>query len=167
MPIIKLPAAMRDVITSALGNDLGRRIEKGRATAVFTYQCAETGESDYIVEFKRSENTKSLASYHGHSKDAKAIETVPLYPESTDMAQALAEDIHIGDGIFMLRHVSPTRGGEPHDFRVEFTPPGSSAVYLALEAKALPGQSVVMERGDLYPPPGHRFNNPSAEYTGA
>ena len=163
MPIIKLPEAMRDVITSALGNDLGRRIEKGRAVAVFTYQGTDTGEHEYLVELKRSENTKALASFHGHSKGAKATEAVPLYPYSTDMTESLAENIHIGDGLFMLRHIPPADDGDPHDFRVEFTPIESSAVYLALEANALDGQSVVMQRGDLYPPPGHKFNNSSAQ----
>ena len=163
MPIIKLPAAMRDVITSALGNDLGRRIEKGRAVAVFTYQCADTGEHEYLVELKRSENTKTLASFHGQSKGAKATEVVPLDPYSTDMTEALSENIHIGDGVFTLRHLPPEGDGEPHDFRVEFTPLESSAVYLALEAKALDGQSVVMQRGDLYPSPGHKFNNSSTQ----
>ena len=163
MAIITLPAAMRDIVTSALGNDLGRRIEKGRAVAIFTYQRAETGEYKYLVEFKRSENTKTLASFHGHGKGEKATEAVPLYPYSTDMTEALAENIHIGDGAFMLRHIPPAGDGEPHDFRVEFTPPESSAVYLALEARALDGRSVVMQRGDLYPPPGHKFNSSSAQ----
>ena len=112
---------------------------------------------------KRSEHTKTLASLHGHSKGEKAAETVPLHPYSTDMTEALAENIHIGDGVFTLRHIPPASDGEPHDFRVEFTPFESSAVYLALEVKALDGQSVVMQRGDLYPPPGHKFNNSSAQ----
>ena len=87
MPIIRLPDAMRDVITSALGNDLGRRIEKGRAVAVFTFQYAETGEHEYLVEFKSAENAKTLASYQGHSQGAQDTEAVPLYPHITDQAQ--------------------------------------------------------------------------------
>ena len=153
MPIIRLPDAMRDVITSALGNDLGRRIEKGRAVAVFTFQYAETGEHEYLVEFKSAENAKTLASYQGHSQGAQDTEAVPLYPHITDQAQALAQGIDIGDGGFVLRHI-PSRGGEPDGFRVVFTPSGSSAVYLALEAKATAGESVVMKRADLYPVKG-------------
>ncbi len=163
MPIIKLTDEMRDAITSALGNELGRRIKTGHAVAVFTYQCAETGEHEYRVEFKRSENTKTVASYQGRSKGAKSAEGIPLYPENTDLAEALAEGIYIGDEICTLRHLPPAGEKEGHDFRVEFTPPGSHAVYLGLEAKAVPGQSVVMERGDLYPAPGHRFNRLSVE----
>ena len=153
MPIIRLPDAMRDVITSALGNDLGRRIEKGRVVAVFTFQHAETDEHEYLVEFKSAENAKTLAAYQGHSKGVKATDAVPLYPYMTDQAQALAQGIDIGDGGFVLRHIPP-EGDEPHGFRVVFTPPGSSAVYLALEAKAIAGESVPMQRADLYPVKG-------------
>ena len=153
MPIIRLPDAMRDVITSALGNDLGRRIEKGRAVAIFTFQHAETGEHEYLVEFKSAENAKTLASYQGNSKGVKPTEAVPLYPYMTDQAKALAQGIDIGDGGFVLRHIPP-EGDEPHGFRVVFTPSGSSAVYLALEAKAIAGESVPMQRADLYPVKG-------------
>ena len=153
MPIIRLPDAMRDVITSALGNDLGRRIEKGRAVAVFTFQHAETDEHEYLVEFKSAENAKTLASYRGNSKGVKATDAVPLYPYMTDQAQALAQGIDIGDGGFVLRHIPP-EGDEPHGFRVVFTPPGSPAVYLALETKAIAGESVPMQRADLYPVKG-------------
>ena len=151
MPIIRLPDAMRDVITSALGNDLGRRIEKGRAVAVFTFQHAETDEHEYLVEFKSAENAKTLASYRGNSKGVKATDAVPLYPYMTDQAQALAQGID--NGGFVLRHIPP-EGDEPHGFRVVFTPPGSSAVYLALETKAIAGESVPMQRADLYPVKG-------------
>ena len=162
MPIIRLTDEMRDAITSALGNELGRRIKSGHAVAVFTYQRAETGEHDYLVEFRRSENAKTVASYRGRSDGAKAAEEVTLRPEHTDWTEAVAEGIYMGDEICTLRHL-PSVGEDGHDFRVEFTPPGSSAVYLGLEAKALPGQSVVMKRGDLYPAPGHRFNRLSAK----
>ena len=162
MPIIRLTDEMRAAITSALGNDLGRRIEWGGAVAIFTFQDSATDEHEYLVEFKRSENAKTVASYRGRSNGAKAAEGVPLYPENMDLVEALAEGIYIGDEICTLRHLPPV-GEEGHDFRVEFTPPGSPAVYLGLEAKAMPGQSVVMERGDLYPAPGHRFNRLSAK----
>lgn len=163
MPIIKLTDEMRDVITSALGNELGRQIARGDAVAIFTYQRAEPGGHEYLVEFRRSENAKTVASYQGHSKGAQAAEAVPLYPENADLAQALAEGIYIGDEICTLRHLPPVGEEEGHDFRIEFTPPGSPAVYLGLEAKAMPGQSVEMKRGDLYPAPGHKFNRLSAK----
>ena len=153
MPIIRLPDALRDVITSALGNDLGRRIEKGRAVAIFTYQSAETGERQYLVEFKSSENAETLASFRGNSNDTKAEEAVPLFPDASHAAQALAENIDIGDAGFVLRHIAPADEGMD-DFRVEFTPPGSSAVYLALEATAREGESVPMQRAELYPTRG-------------
>lgn len=150
MPIIRLPDHLRDGIISGLGNELGRRIEKGRAVAIFTYQSSENGEREYTVEFKNTENAKTLASYQGHSKGAKAAEAVPLYPDTIDVAKALAENTDIGHGIFVLRHCS-SDGDEPPDFRVEFTPPGASAVYLAVEAKANEGQTVVMQRVALNP----------------
>ena len=150
MPIIRLPDALRDVIAGALGNDLGRRIEKGRAVAIFTYQHAETGEHEYLVEFKSVENAKTLASYRGNSKCTKATEIVPLYPDTTELMHALAENIDIGDAGFVLQHIAPVGEGT-HDFRIEYSPPGSSAVYLALEAEALEGESVPMQRAELYP----------------
>ena len=150
MPIIKLPDAMRDVITSALGNDLSRRIGRGQAVAVLTYQCSETGDHQYLVEFKRAENAKTLASFQGHSSGPDGTEPVPLSPKLDDGAEALAQGIDTGDGGFVLRHIQ-SAGAEPHDFRVEWTPPESSAVHLALEAKARAGESVPMERADLYP----------------
>ena len=162
MPIITLTDEMRDAITSALGNELGRRIKSGHAVAVFTYQRADTGEHDYRVEFRRSENAKTVASYRGRSNGAKPAEEVTLHPENMDLTEALAEGIYIGDEVCTLRHL-PSVGEDGHDFRAEFTPPGSSAVYLGLEARAMPGQSVVMKRGDLYPAPGHRFNRLSAK----
>ena len=153
MPIIRLPDALRDVITSALDNDLGRRIEKGRAVAILTYQCAETGENKYLVEFKSAENAKTLACYQGNSKGTKTSESVPLYPDTTELMRDLADNVDIGEAGFVLQHTAPTGEGA-HDFRVEFTPPGSSAVYLALEAKASEGESVPMQRAELYPVKG-------------
>ena len=150
MPIIRLPDHLRDGIISALGNELGHRIKKGHAVAIFTYQCSETGEHEYTVEFKNTENAKTLASYQGHGKGTKAAEAIPLYPDTIDVAQALAENSDIGDGIFVLRRI-PSEGGGPPDFRVEFTPPGASAVYLAVEAKANEGQTVAMQRVALNP----------------
>ena len=150
MPIIKLPDALRDAVTSGLGNDLSRRIEKGRAVAILTYQRSETGEDEYLVEFKSAENAKTLASYRGNGRGAKTTEAVPLYPYTTEFMQALAENTDIGDGGFVLRHAAPVGEGA-HDFRVEFAPPGSSAVYLALEAKAGVGESVPMQRADPNP----------------
>lgn len=156
MPIIRLPDHLRDGIISALGNDVGRKVEKGRALAIFTYQYSETGECEYLVEFKNTENAKTLASYQGHSKGAKATEAVPLYPDTIDVARSLAENIDIGDGIFTLRHI-PSAGEEPPNFRVEFTPPGTSTVRLALEAKASAGQRVPMQRANPNPYKGQRL----------
>lgn len=150
MPIIRLPDALRDAVTSALGNDLSRRIENGRAVAILTYQFNETGEHEYVLEFKRAENTKTLGSFHGQSDNANGTKWVPLVPKLTNRMEALAENIDIGDGVFKLRHI-PSADENPHDFRIVWTPSASSAVYLALEAKAEVGQSVVMKRGDLYP----------------
>ena len=149
MPIIRLPDALRDVITSALGNDLGRRINKGRAVAILTYHSAHAGEHEYLMEIKSSENSKTLASFRGNSMDANATEAVPLFPEATHAMQKLGENIDIGDAGFVLRHIAPAGQGM-HDFRVEFTPPGSSAVYLALEAAAKEGESVPMRRAELF-----------------
>ena len=150
MPIIRLPDHLRDGIISGLGNDIGRKVEKGHAVAIFTYQCSESGEHEYTVEFKNTENAKTLASYQGHGKGAEATEAVPLYPDAIDVAQALAENIDIGDGIFMLRHI-PSEGEEAPDFRVEFTPPGTATVRLELWAKANAGERVPMQRADLHP----------------
>ena len=145
MPIIRLPDHLRDGIISGLGNHIGRKAEKGHAVAFFTYQCSESGEREYTVEFKNSENAKTLAAYQGHSNGTKATEMVPLYLDTIDVAKSLAENSDIGDGIFMLRHIPPT-GSEPPDFRVEFTPPGTGKVRLALEAKANAGERVPMQR---------------------
>ena len=153
MPIIRLPDHLRDGIISALGNDIGRKVEKGRAVAIFAFQRSENGEHEYTVEFKNTENAKTLASYQGRSKGTQSTEAVPLYPDSIDVAQSLAENIDIGDGTFMLHHI-PSAGEEPPDFRVEFTPPGTSTVRLELQAKADAGQRVPMQRVGLYPHKG-------------
>ena len=150
MPIIRLPDHLRDGIISALGNELGHRIEKGHAVAIFTYQCSETGEHEYTVEFKNTENAKTLASYQGHGKGTKAAEAILLYPDTIDVAQALAENSDIGHGIFVLRHI-PSEDEEPADFRVEFSPPGTATVRLELWAKANAGERVPMQRADLLP----------------
>lgn len=149
MPIIRLPDHLRDGIISGLGNHIGRKVEKGHAVAIFTYRHSESGEYEYTVDFKNTENAKTLASYQGHSKGAKAAEAVPLYPDTIDVAKSLAENIDIGDGIFVLRHL-PAEGEEPPDFRVEFTPPGTATVRLALDAKAYAGERVPMQRADLH-----------------
>lgn len=149
MPIIRLPDHLRDGIISGLGNHIGRKVEKGHAVAIFTYRHSESGEHEYTVDFKNTENAKTLASYQGHSKGAKAAEAVPLYPDALDVAQALAENADIGAGIFTLRHI-PAEGEEQPDFRVEFTPPGAATVRLALEAKANAGERVPMQRADLH-----------------
>ena len=155
MPIIRLPDDMRDVITGALNHDLGQRIEKGRAVAVLTYQRTEDGDHKYIVEFKNPESPISLASYYGHSNRADGTEPVLLSPYLKDPAEALAHDVgSIDDGGFVMRHHTPPTDRGMHDFRVEFIPPGSSAVHLALEAKAWEGQIVPMQRADLYPVKG-------------
>ena len=150
MPIIRLPDHLRDGIISGLGNHIGRKVEQGHAVAIFTYQCSETGEYEYTVDFKNTENAKTLASYQGHGMGAKASEAVPLYLDTIDVAQALAENSDIGHGIFVLRHI-PSEDGEPPDFRVEFTPPGTATVRLELWAKANAGERVPMQRTDLHP----------------
>ena len=149
MPIIRLPDHLRDRVISGLGNHIGLKVEKGHAVAIFTYQCSETGEYEYTVDFKNTENAKTLASYQGHGRGAKASEAVPLYLDTIDVAKSLAENIDIGDGIFVLRHLPPV-GEEPPDFRVEFTPPGTATVRLALEAKANAGERVPMQRAALH-----------------
>ncbi len=150
MPIIRLPDSIRDTITSALGNDLGRRIEKGHAVAMLIYKYTDAGDHEYLVELKRSENTRPLASFQGISNIADGTNLVLLGPKANDVTKVLADQIDIGDGGWVLRH-TPHQRGELHDFRVEMTPPGSSAVYLALEAQAKEGQCVPMQRADLYP----------------
>ena len=150
MPIIRLPDHLSDRVISGLGNHIGRKVEKGHAVAIFTYLCSETGEYEYTVDFKNTENAKTLASYQGRSKGAKASEAIPLYPEAIDVAQALAENSDIGHGIFVLRHI-PSEDEEPADFRVEFSPPGTATVRLELWAKANAGERVPMQRADLLP----------------
>ena len=60
MPIIRLPDHLRDGIISGLGNHIGRKVEKGHAVAIFTYRHSESGEYEYTVDFKNTENAKTL-----------------------------------------------------------------------------------------------------------
>ena len=151
MAIIRLPDHLRDGIISGLGNHIGRKVEKGRAVAIFTYQCSESGEYEYTVDFKNTENAKTLATYQGHSKGTKATEAVPLYLDTIDVAKSRAENIDIGDGIFKLHHLPPEGEGPPR-FYVEFTPPGTAVGRLGLVAKANAGERVPMQRVALSRP---------------
>ncbi len=150
MPIIKLPDALRDVVPSALGNELSRRIEKGDAVAILTCQSTESGGQQYLVEFKLTDNANTLASYRGHSNRADGTDPVPLCPYAADRAEGLAHDADIGHWGFALRRI-PSDSAETHNFRVEWTLSETSAACLALEASAVDGQSVVMNRADCYP----------------
>ena len=154
MPTIRLPNAMRDVITSALGNDLSRRIEKGSAAVDLTYRRPdEAGGREYQVELKSQDRQKTYFTYYGHSNSANWTEPVLLCPAPSQVVKSVSQKVHIGDGVFVLHHI-PAKTEEPDKFRVVMTPPDSSAVYLALEAEAREGQSVPMKRADLYPEKG-------------
>lgn len=149
MPIIKLPDHLRDAVPSALANHLTRRIEKGSAVAVLTYQRAENGERQYLVEFKSTENANVLASYCGQSGRVDGKQRVPLFPYLPDWPQELERNTDAGDQVFALEH-SPPEGGEDHGFRVEFTLPGSPVAHLALEARAQEGETVPLQRTESY-----------------
>ena len=149
MPIIKLPDHLRDAIPIGLANYLARRIEKGNAVAVLTYRRAENGEREYLVEFKNTENAKTLASYCGQGDQAEGKQRVPLFAYLPDRPKELKRDADAGDQVFALEH-SPPEGGEEHGFRVEFTLPGSPVAHLALEASAQEGETVLLQRTESY-----------------
>ena len=123
MTITRLPDHLRDAIPSGLANYLARGIEKGNAVAVLTYQRTDNGEHQYLVEFKNTENAKTLASYCGQSDQADRKQRVPLFPYLPDRPRKLERDTYAGDQVFALEH-SPPEDGEEHGFRVEFTLPG-------------------------------------------
>ena len=158
MPIIRLPDHLRDAIPSGLASYLTRQIEKGSAVAVLTYQRAANGERRYLVEFKSTENAKTLASYCGQSGQADGKQRVPLFPYLPDRPRELKRDTDACDRVFALEH-SPPESGAEHGFRVEFTLTGSPVPHLALEARAQEGETVLLQPTESYRSRGERWQD--------
>ncbi len=150
MPVITLPGGIRDTITRALGRDLQKRIANGRAAADITFQF-ENGTQNriYQLDFKSGKG-KVLATWQGVGDGTDWSEAIPLCPNLSPAAANVGNAINVGDGGLFLFH-KPAEENAGHRLRVEFSPLGSSAVYMALEAEGDEGTALTMQPAELYP----------------
>lgn len=64
--------------------------------------------------------------------------------------KSISQNIDLGEAMFLARHLS-THGDEERRLRVEFRPPHSSAVYLAMEGKGKIGEEIRMDVAPTHP----------------
>lgn len=150
MPIITLPGGIRDTITRSSGQELQKRIANGKAAADITYVLhADTANRSYRLEFKSAKG-ETLSVWRADDDGTDWTKPIPLYPDLSSELKTVSKAVDIGEGGMFLLHW-PGLDNAKHRFRVELSPPGSSAVYMALEAEGREGEIVAMQSAELYP----------------
>ena len=164
MPTIMLPDHMRDSINDAFGNELNRQIGAGRVDAYLTCQNHGADGQTYVLEFKnvpqskpfefwkriwKSDTDTASWTFRGKDNDGNSGNPIELRPSWEDQGQAAAL-LGMTNYSLLLFPPSPEEQGE-QKVRVVLSPSGSRPVYMALEGSLSNGESVPMQRGDLYP----------------
>ena len=164
MQTITLPEELREAVNSAFGNELNRRIGKGQVDAILTYESDGADTQAYVLEFKTVDQIKPLElwklifrsgqgpeswTFSGKCSKEDAENPVELRPISEDQARAAANFLGMSNYSLLLY---PSQPGELDErkVRVELSPLGSQSVYMALEALLGQGDTVAMERGDIF-----------------
>ena len=147
MPDITLPDDLRDAINDAFGSELNRQIGRGSVDAILTCNEGLTGTKVCVIEFKARNGPR--VAYRGEFPAIDSTEWVALQPEPWVKPEAINQ-VGMDRGELALKQL-PSRRGHAPNYRVVLTPPGSSTVYMALEALARDSESVRMNRVDLFP----------------
>ena len=148
--MIKLPQSITDHFMRSSGERLIREVTKGRIIPKFIYNTDSEGRFLVRLELFDSKKHKSLLHLEGNQAEWEWEGNILLEPQITETMKNISQNINLGEAIFLARHLS-TYGDEERRFRVEFRPPHSSAVYLAMEGAGKIAEDIRMHVAPTHP----------------
>ena len=156
--MIRLPESFRTQTHVAMAHRLYKDIQKGKVSFILKWDKDDDDYHILAVKLQDQRKQESLLHWQGNEIDADETGNIPMVAAGGKALKGLNGKLAgiasrmMKPGSFVLfAKQTKTQSGESTRFRIEFKPPESSAVYLALEGEGKRETQIPMYMAETHP----------------